>query len=792
MLLHYPKDGQTVLVNPPGFTWTEHPQAETYQLVIFREGALDEPLLSVDELKSTVAPLDQPLESAGYRWLVLYRDAEGNELGRSLERSFQLPQGVPELPMPDVEKLKLELTGIRPRLFLTPERMARIQGAIEEQRIPLWNTYETLLKRALGEPLYPEPEPYKNAEWTTPEWRRIYTPAKVGTSHMIRLALAYRLYGEDVYLQRAKDWLLHFASWDPRGIASHDVPQPDGTSGNDEASMPMLERMAITYDWIEDHLSEEEKKKVYESITERGNQVLALLEHQDFLSKPFSNHEGRVLAFLGLAGLSFLDVIPDASSWLDYVLRCYLTSYPVWGGDDGGWAQGLSYWTAYVMYLTEFADALRTVTDVDIYRKPFFRNTGYFPVYFLPPYAKRGAFGDGGGGPSLSQKLLVKKFATAFNDPVLLWHSNQIPAGEQPPGREWNQWVMEDVHSVLDAAPATLEPHPPTEMPGSRWLESIGWVAAHSELGVAEKDVWVLFKSSRFGSFSHSHADQNSFQLNAYSQPLLIDSGYYPWYGSPHHTLWTRQTWAHNAVLINGRGQAPHSMAARGEIELFEQTGHITTMRGEASQAYNTPPGEGTLELWKEHLEIGPPSMEPKAEIARRALIFVASQKQPWLAIQDYLKTDSPTRYQFLLHAVEEMRLDESTGKISLTNGPVQLDVYLISDQDLKFSQTSQFLVPPEERYEGAADQYHFTAETGADSAQVKFLALCVPYLKQDVPPTVQVFEEGTVQGFQIGEDRVAAWWGDGETGKLSEELEPGRLMVRSMFEGEVKTVLCE
>jgi hypothetical protein len=233
-------------------------------------------------------------------------------------------------------------------------------------------------------------------------------------------------------------------------------------------------------------------------------------------------------------------------------------------------------------------------------------------------------------------------------------------------------------------------------------------------------------------------------------------------------------------------------MAARGEIEFFERTGHITTMRGEASQAYNTPPGEGTLELWTEHLEIAPPSMEPKAEVARRALVFAASEKQPWLAVQDYLKTDSPTRYQFLLHAAEEMRLDESAGKISLTSGPVQLDVYLISDQDLRFSQTSQFLVPPGERYEGAADQYHFTAETGADSAQVKFLALCVPYLKQDVPPTVQVFEEGTVQGFQIGEDRVAAWWGDGETGKLSEELEPGRLIVRSVFEGEMKTVLCE
>jgi hypothetical protein len=351
---------------------------------------------------------------------------------------------------------------------------------------------------------------------------------------------------------------------------------------------------------------------------------------------------------------------------------------------------------------------------------------------------------------------------------------------------------MEDVHSVLDAAPATLRPKPPTELPGSRWLRNIGWVAAHSQLGEAEEDVWVLFKSSRFGSFSHSHADQNSFQLNAYGEALLIDSGYYPWYGSPHHTLWTRQTWAHNAVLINGRGHAPHSMAARGRIEYFEQDGHITKMRAEAAEAYNIPPSEGDLQLWKENLEIPPPPMQPKAEVARRALVFVASEEQPWIAIHDYLRADSPTRYQYMLHAVEQMSLDEEGGKLSLTVGQAQLDVYLMSDQGLGFSQTSQFLVPPEERYEGAPDQFHFTAETGADSAELKFLVLCVPYKKGEVPPKVRMLEEGEIRGFQIGEDRVVAWWGAGETGLLSEGSGEGRLLVNSAFEGEMKTVLCE
>ena len=53
-------------------------------------------------------------------------------------------------------------------------------------------------------------------------------------------------------------------------------------------------------------------------MTERGNQVLELLKRIDFLTHPFSNHEGRVLAFLGNAGVSFLGDIPDAEKWLGH------------------------------------------------------------------------------------------------------------------------------------------------------------------------------------------------------------------------------------------------------------------------------------------------------------------------------------------------------------------------------------------------------------------------------------------------------------------------------------------
>ena len=798
-LLHYPADQATVRVNPPGMVWTRHPGAQRYRLLMFRGEDRIIPCLQGDSTPSTVAPLSDVLQPGSYAWFVVYEDSEGHSFGRSRTREFSLEQDAAMLPMPDVAQLRDSLKGRRPRIFLTAEHLETIRSSLSSGQALSWGQFESRVKLALKEPPYPEPSGYKDGVWTTPEWRRIYTPAKTGTAHMVRFALAWKLTGDPVYLERAKAWLMNFAAWNPRGIASHDVPQPDGTEGNDEASMPILERMSIVYDWIHEALSEEQRVLVRASITERGNQVMAVLKQQDFLSNPFENHEGRVLAFLGLAGLAFVDEIPDAEAWLDYVLRCYLTSFPVWGSDEGEWAQGLSYWSAYVLWATEFAEATRGVTSTDIYRRPFFRNTGYLPVYFLPPYAKRGAFGDGGeAGPGPSQALLIQRFAVAFHDPVLLWQAREIPAPEESalsitlPASGWNEWFMEDVQALLDTGPSDLLPRPPVDLPASRFLPNVGWAAAHSALGNADDDVWLLFKSSRFGSFSHSHADQNSFQLNAFGEPLLIDSGYYPWYGSPHHTLWTRQTRAHNAILVNGRGQPVYSMAARGRIEYCEQVGEVIKMRGEAAEAYNVEPSKEESDLWLETFKAPHPPVDPMVRVATRTLAFVAEKAQPWVAIQDYLQVDGTAKFQYLLHAVNEMALYAKEGKVSACSGNACVDVYIVAESPLDFAQTSKFTVAPEERFSGAPEQFHFSAETVDARPEMRFLAVLVPYRRGETPPIVEPFEGPSVRGFHVGGDSVEAWWGPGQDGILGGASTPARMRLESGPADRRRITSCE
>ncbi len=801
-LQHYPADGMKVGVNPPGFTWTSHDSTTYYSFVLFSDSSGGKIHLIQEGLTSTAVPLKEKLNPGEYSWFVVYCDSTGYNTGRSRLRGFTVEQDLPVLVMPDIAQLGKQLKEVRPRLFLTPPVLSRIREAIDAEELSFWDFCLQLADSALLEPLYPEPAPYKDGKFEVSEWRRIYTPGKVGSAHIVRLALVWKITGEAKYLEGAKKWLVNLAGWDPNGITSYNLPLSGGSNGNDEAGMAMLERMAIAYDWIGEELNAEEKALVLSSLRERGNQMLDYYTGNDFISAPWSNHAVRALAFTGLAGLATLGDLPEAEKWLDYVIRCYLTSFPTWGGDDGGWSQGLSYWSAYMLWQINFIDALNRCSSINLHKKPFFHNNGYFAVYFHPPYAVRGGFGDHGeAAPNLAEKLLIQSYAQALEDPVLLWQARNIHYDEDHlnrlqvlPGKwDWKEWFMEDVIAIMSASPSGLKPKSPAGLPQAKLLTDIGWAAMHTDLGNAGNDVWMLFKSSSYGSFSHSHADQNSFQVNAYGQALFIDSGYYPWYSSPHHNLWTRQTKAHNSILINGRGQSWGTMRASGTIEEFRHTEALTVVTGECARAYNMPMSKLTVNQWREHLDEPIPEREPEARVVRRTIVFSHDKENPWIAVNDYLKTTGPATFDYLLHSLEKMQLDQKNQRLLVKSGDVEMDVYFLSTDELNFGQSDKFNIAPEERYLGAPDQWHFTASTIGKTEEIRFLVLLVPHRPGEGFKTeIQVLDYGNVHGFQIGDEKVLAWWGQGENGDFSEAGtdENARLIIEHTENGEKRKSL--
>lgn len=125
-------------------------------------------------------------------------------------------------------------------------------------------------------------------------------------------------------------------------------------------------------------------------------------------------------------------------------------------------------------------------------------------------------------------------------------------------------------------------------------FHDVGWVAVHKNMANPPEHIQFMVKSSPYGSYSHSHADQNSFTLFAYGQPLLINGGYYAGgYGGKMHR-YSRETHAHNALTFDGKGQLSDMSyeaeekcrSVTGKIVLVTEESQFVAIKADASLAY--------------------------------------------------------------------------------------------------------------------------------------------------------------------------------------------------------------
>ena len=233
----------------------------------------------------------------------------------------------------------------------------------------------------------------------------------------------------------------------------------------------------------------------------RAGQFLAHLRHLPFESRPYDSHAGRMPGFLGECALSFIHEWPEARDWLDYATLLYYTSYPAWGGDDGGWQEGPGYWGAYMGFALHYVVALREAADVDLMQKTFFRNTPYYALYTATPYHQFLPFGDGQTGSPAGLGGLLYAFSSLTHDPYLRWYAETAGAD-----------VGTDVLSLSTYDPS-LKARSPRELPPARSFPAVGLASFHTALGDASNDVSFLLRSSPYGGVSHGHADQNAFVI---------------------------------------------------------------------------------------------------------------------------------------------------------------------------------------------------------------------------------------------------------------------------------------
>ena len=105
----------------------------------------------------------------------------------------------------------------------------------------------------------------------------------------------------------------------------------------------------------------------------------------------------------------------------------------------------------------------------------------------------------------------------------------------------------------------------PADAPKAVWFKDTGEMIANSDLKDYKHNISLSFRSSPFGSGSHTHSNQNAFNLHYGGKAIYHAVGHYMNFSDPHNLLSYRHTRAHNTLLIDGIGQ-PFTTRAYGNI----------------------------------------------------------------------------------------------------------------------------------------------------------------------------------------------------------------------------------
>jgi hypothetical protein len=724
-----PGDRSRSPLNPPRFCWRPQREAKSYIVEAARDREFREVEYRAENVEFNVHAPAKAFDTGKWFWRFRFVDSAGEKSPWSAVREFNLPEKATKFPFPPREELIARLPESHPRLFVRPEQIDKLR---ERAKADLKPQYDRLIKAADAllrrknatdePPLYPA-----GIEKKSEQWREFWWGARDQTMRVLdpaaQLGFAYQISGERKYGEEARRILLAAMKWDPKGAS--------GYLYNDEAGMPYNYLFARTYSFINDLLSEDERADCRRVMTIRGREMYEHLYPRQFW-QPFESHRNRAWHFLGEVAIAFHGEIPEADDWLWFAMNVFANVYPVWNDADGGWHEGMAYWRSYLERFSWWADVMSAAVGIDAYKSlPFFEQVGYLPMYAMPPGTPVGGFGDQTNNVSsahMAEMLIV--FAAQAQNPHWQWyvdaHRKLVNVDAEVPGarlgvrsgaatRPFSPWRSAEtgyIPFVRAARYPKLEGKPPADLPTSRVCHGVGQAYLNTTLLDARDNVEVLFKSSPFGTQSHGYDANNSFQLYAYGQPLLISSGVRDIYGSDHHANWMWETKSCNSITIgrgsNTRGQIKHSPRGIGKITGFSTSPDVDFVQGDASKAYDPPLRKFT-----------------------RGILFA---KPDVIVIVDQLENDSPEVFQYHLHSPAEMKIAGPTD-ISITTDRAGGQIGLFTPAELDVTQTDQFDVPPRQRIKLV--QHHLTAATKQPAAKQQFITVIRPHRAGEKPAAV-------------------------------------------------------
>ncbi|MEC9347448.1 MAG: heparinase II/III family protein [Pseudomonadota bacterium] len=676
----YPFNGARPAQNPPSFRWRLVDPDDVYEVVIRQPDGSEIRRTT----RSNFLNLDMPLPVGTYAWQVRRWPSFAGAEQWSKERGFELLPDARGAP-PASPRLAFERAANAPRPRLLPREPFR--SLLLADAYVGWKRrfFDILEARQRSAPPLPDTETRLsggNLRNLDREDLVMFRRAVRGNVRRVMRvlydAMVVRIVtrgwsGDAQALTQSLDAVRWLVALDPRGETSNEA--------EDLLNLRIAKALAVALDTLHDDMDPRLRLDVIRTIEDRTQQAFdAYVLHniRALAAYPYNSHGYRhAVSILAISTLLAGDS-PRAVAWFRTLYPLFLGLGNPWGGDDGGYANGVNYGVWELLSNAQQWDTIRGTTDVDYFDTAWARGQGLFLSYVVPPGAPNSGFGDGG---EEYRPLVWAETAR------LLFERTRLPVAGRLFAR-WQQFIRDSdfseadmdeevtgwtilLGSSLPPAPLSTIASESTHLPDSAIFPSIGWSVMHSDIDSPDR-YSILFKSSPYGSFSHSHADQNSFIINGLREAIAIDSGYYDTHKSRHHLAWTTRTEAHNAITFDGgKGQPWDDLEAQGRLTLFARCPDFDAVAGDATAAYRGQLGD-----------------------ARRTLLYLRPGQ---VLIHDRLASDTPRRFEWNIHALRRMQMD-ATGTLRLAMNRGSVCIRRLAGPDADFTQTDAFPVDPDPR----------------------------------------------------------------------------------------------
>lgn len=658
--------------------------------------------------------LHRRLEVGTWYWRFRSTNLNGTTPGEwSAIYRFEVKNDTPEFVTPPFQTFLANAPLLHPRIYcFLDDRIGEARNRVTSH--PEYAELQSRASQAL------------KAEYTG--MTDLYSRAEELRQHATYLYQAYHLTQKEIYAEKLRQLL----------EALIVAPPADGQlfASNFTASN-IAWCLVAAYDLLYNNLSASDRTAAEELMMRVARyyyKVNCGFQENHLFDNHFWQQNMRILFQVALSLYDKPAYSSEVLPMMEYYYELWTARAPASGFNrDGIWHNGTGYFSANILTLAYMPSLLSFISRYDYLSHPWYQNVGRSLVYTCPPGSKSNGFGDNSEKGSEPNRLVA-----AFADYLACETGNSYAGWYAGECRDLlrRDYELRLYRMCTDQDYNTAFPAGADKMV---WYKDAGEVAMHSAPEDTGKDLALSFRSSTFGSGSHTTASQNAFNLLYKGVDVYRSTGYYQNFSDAHNLMSYRHTRAHNSLLVNGIGQ-PYSTEGYGSVMRAMGGQHISYCLGDASHAYR---GISNDPMWVGYFKQAGIEQTPENGFGATPLTkyrrHVLMLHPHTVIVYDELEASEAVRWEWLLHSPTEFKMDVTKKTLS-TNNKTQGWVavtQLFGGHVFTLSQTDRFVVPPAITGAEYPNQWHLTARVDGCSA-TRFLAIiqvgdeAVPIINRD------------------------------------------------------------